>query len=372
MDSVVSLGSSMNLDDFLTECVEQGASDLHLSVQSPPLLRLQGALKPSGGSALGAEDMALLIDEALTDEQKQVFERERSLDFGHSIATGQRFRINAYYERGNPAMAIRWLDSRYKTLDELGLPEKIASLARLQHGLVLVTGPTGSGKTTTLSAMIHQINEERQCHILTIEDPVEYLHENRQSLVHQRELHTDVPDFARAVRSAMREDPDVILVGEMRDLETMRASMMAAETGHLVLSTLHTGDAVGVLERMVGAFPGDEQDSIRQQLSMVLRAVVAQHLVPAKTPGLRLPAVEILSVNSAVSHLIRSGKSQQLVSAMESGRKEGMQTIEFALSELVLRGEVDLGIAERFARDESLLHEMVRRGLPGADAERAE
>jgi len=362
MDSVISLGCSMSLDDFLTECVEQGASDLHLSVQSPPLLRLQGALNSSGGSALGAEDMALLIDEALTDEQKKVFERERSLDFGHSISTGQRFRINAYYERGNPAMAIRWLDSRYKTLDELGLPEKVASLARLQHGLVLVTGPTGSGKTTTLSAMIHQINEERRCHILTIEDPVEYLHENRQSLVHQRELHTDVPDFARAVRSAMREDPDVILVGEMRDLET----------GHLVLSTLHTGDAVGVLERMVGAFPGDEQDSIRQQLSMVLRAVVAQHLVPAKTPGLRLPAVEILSVNSAVSHLIRSGKSQQLVSAMESGRKEGMQTIEFALSELVLRGEVDLGIAERFARDESLLHEMVRRGLPGAGAERAE
>lgn len=353
---------TVTIDGLLMECVERGASDLHLAVGRPPALRLQGELHATEHPATTPDEMTQLLDSLLEPGQREEFDERRSLDFGYSLPNGERFRVNAYYQRGDTALAIRWLDSRFRSLAELDLPERLAELARLQHGLVLVTGPTGSGKTTTLSSLLHQINLERRCHILTIEDPIEYIHHDERSFVHQRELHSDVPDFATAVRAAMREDPDVILVGEMRDLETMRASMMAAETGHLVFSTLHTGDAIGVLDRIVGAFPGDEQDSIRQQLSMVLRAVVAQHLVAGKDGRSRFPVLEILTVNSAVAHLIRSGKSQQLLSTIESGRAEGMQTIDFALSEAVLANKVHLRDAERYARNEALLHDLVQRG----------
>ena len=353
----------MNLEVLLSRCISEGASDLHISVGIQPVFRISGDLSEVDHPITTAEEIHSTLSAIITSEQAENLEKNRSLDFGYSLEDGNRFRINAYYERGEPALAIRWLENTFESIEDLGLPSQLKSLAQLQHGLVLVTGPTGSGKTTTLSAILHQINMERPCHILTIEDPVEYVHTNQMSIVHQRELHNDVPDFASAVRAAMREDPDVILVGEMRDLETMRASLMAAETGHLVFSTLHTADAVGVLDRMVGSFPGAEQDSIRAQLSMVLRSVIAQHLLPEKQGRGRHPIVEILNINSAVSHLIRSGKPQQLVSAMESGRAEGMQTIDFALSEAVLLGKVSMETAGRYTRDLNLFQDLIQRGL---------
>lgn len=356
------------LEALLAHCVVSGASDLHLSVNCPPTLRLHGKLRPLDEHPMTSEEMILMVKSVVNNAQYALFETQRSLDIAYSLSSGDRFRINAYYERGHTALAIRRLDTTFHTLKDLGLPASLEDLTRLHHGLVLVTGPTGSGKSTTLAAMLHLINLSRDCHILTIEDPIETIHRNYLSMVHQRELHTDVPDFASAVRAAMREDPDVILVGEMRDLETMRAALMAAETGHLVFSTLHTGDAVGVLERFVGGFPGNEQEAVRQQLSMVLRAVVAQHLVPTKDGKGRVPVVEILMGTPAVAHLIRNGKSQQLVSAMESGQAQGMQTLDAALAEVVRRRLVDAEPARRMARDPKLFDELLHRPQAAASS----
>ena len=348
------------LEPLLERCASAGASDLHISVACKPMLRQKGSLTSLDDQAPLTPDAVLEMVQALANEaQIATLADERNLDLAHSLPSGERFRINIYFERGNPALAVRWLDNACQSLSQLNLPPQLAELARLQHGLVLITGPTGSGKSTTLSSLLHQINEERACHILTIEDPVEYVHVNRRALIHQRELGDDTPSFAAAVRAAMREDPDVILVGEMRDLETMRASLMAAETGHLVFSTLHTGDAVGVLERMVGAFPGEEQESIRHQLSMVLRAVVAQHLLPSRTGPGRVPVVEILRVTAAVGNLIRTGRSQQLVSAMESGQSQGMQTIDAALAQQARERRVDYKIARSMTRDPRLFEDLV-------------
>jgi twitching motility protein PilT len=243
------------------------------------------------------------------------------------------------------------LDDTFRSFEALHLPPQLKELTALRDGLVLVTGPTGSGKSTTLATMINAINTGRSGHILTIEDPIEYVHRHRKCLVHQRELYTDVPAFADAVRAALREDPDVILVGEMRDLATMRAAITAAETGHLVFSTLHTADAVGALDRMIGLFPGNEQDSIRQQLSMVLRAVVAQRLLARKDGQGRVPAVEILKVTPAVAHLIRTNKPSQIYSAIETGAALGMQTMEQALAALNVQGLIDEVFARQMARD---------------------
>jgi len=307
------------------------------------------------------EEMALMVRDIMSEGQFDVFQDQRSLDIGFALSSGERFRINAYYERGHAALAIRKLDDNFSTLEALGLPASLEKLTHFHHGLVLVSGPTGSGKSTTLGALLHQINLQRACHIITIEDPVEIIHNNHLSMVHQREVHTDVHDFATAVRAAMREDPDVILVGEMRDLETMRAALMAAETGHLVFSTLHTGDVVGMLERLVGGFPGNEQEAVRQQLSIVLRAVLAQHLVPTLDGKGRVPALEILMGTPAVAHLIRNGKSQQLVSAMESGQAQGMQTLDAALAEQVRRGVIAAEKACVMVRDPKLFDELLHR-----------
>ena len=334
------------IDDLLRRCAEKKASDLHLTCGSRPRLRLQGALQYSGDVSIDPAEVELWLEANLTATQLDSLIEDRALDFGLTHETAGRFRVNAFFQSGAIALSIRRLSGEILDAKELGLPEFVEDLSGLSKGLVIITGPTGSGKTTSLAAIIQKINEERRCHILTIEDPIEFRFESSNSLVHQREVHSDTLDFASAVRSAMREDPDVILVGEMRDLETMRAALMAAETGHLVFTTLHTPDAVGVLDRLVGAFPGSEQDSVRHQLSMILKAVVAQQLVPCKIGG-RVPIVEILVVNTAVSHLIRTGKSQQLTSILESGREEGMQTVDYALAQSVTAGQIDIADAER-------------------------
>jgi len=336
---------------FLRECLRLGASDLHLSSGAYPMVRKNGRLESFSDTMISEIEMKEMCREILHEEQAITFSREHNVDLAMSLESGERFRINIFRELGRTAMAIRRLDDRFRTFEELHLPAQLAELADLRDGLVLVTGPTGSGKTTTLATLIHQINCTRACHILTVEDPVEYIHQNQQSLIHHRELYSDVRSFPEAVRAALREDPDVILVGEMRDLETMRAAITAAETGHLVYSTLHTGDAVGAIERMVGLFPGDEQQGIRQQLSMVLRAVVAQRLLPAVDGNGRIPAIEILYVTQAVGHLIRSGKSSQIYSAIESGSSLGMQTLEQSLAELAISNLIRPEDARRVARD---------------------
>ncbi|MDP2683011.1 MAG: PilT/PilU family type 4a pilus ATPase [Deltaproteobacteria bacterium] len=344
------------LEKLLKQCIEKEASDLHLSAESLPILRIHGRLTMLQGNILSSDALEEMARAIMNERQLKVFEEEQSLDMAFSLNGGERFRVNVFRERGKAAMAIRKMEATIRTVRELGLPLQLEELAELKDGLVLVTGSTGSGKTTTLAAMIHQINMTRTCHILAIEDPVEYIHTNQKSLIHQRELYSDVPSFARAIRSALREDPDVILVGEMRDLETMRAAITAAETGHLVFSTLHTGDAVGALNRIVGAFPSDEQEMIRQQLAMVLRAVVAQMLLTGNRRAERVPAIEVLRVTQAVAHLIRTGKAQQLYTVMETGKAHGMQTLEQSLGRLVKDGLITLEDAKTAARDVNALN----------------
>ena len=343
--------SQTEFETFLRQCVELQASDLHLSANNPATFRIQGRLQSPQPQVYSAEFLRQLASVIMDDHQRDLFAREHTIDLAVSIPSGERFRVNIYQERGHVALAIRQLEQTFKKLVDLYLPSQLGNLAELRDGLVLVTGPTGSGKTTTLSTLIHQINCTRSCHILTIEDPIEYIHPNVKSLVHQRELYADVPTFAQAVRASLREDPDVILVGEMRDTETMRAAITAAETGHLVFSTLHTGDTVGAIDRMIGVFPADEQESLRQQLSMVLRAVIAQRLLPSRIGKERYPAIEILRVTPAVANLIRVGKPQQIYSSIEAGVGLGMQTMEQSLATLVSQRMVNPEDAKLFARD---------------------
>jgi twitching motility protein PilT len=349
------------LDQLLHGCLDLGASDLHLSCGCAPVYRIDGELRPAAEAPLSPGETEALVESLLTPARKAVLADARSLDLSHSLPSGERFRLNLYYERRQLAVAARWLENRFHSLEALRLPEVVREFARYRDGLVLVSGVTGSGKSTTLASILNEINQTRACHILTIEDPIEFVHVNHKALLHQRELHDDVPDFASAVRAALREDPDVILVGEMRDLETMRAAITAAETGHLVFSTLHTGDAVGVIDRLIGVFPGEEQAAIRQQLSMVLRAVATQHLLPAKHGG-RVPVLEILIVTPAVANLIRHYKPAQIYSAMEAGRALGMQTLDFALAERVREKLLDEALARRYARNPAAFDEMVRNG----------
>ncbi|MEM7232204.1 MAG: PilT/PilU family type 4a pilus ATPase [Planctomycetota bacterium] len=338
----------------MVEAVSTSASDVHLSVGARPYFRRFGSLGPSSAyDELSSSDLAAIVRFLLSDAQLATYERDRTVDLAYRLEEPRgRYRINVFFERGQHAISIRRLDDEFRTIEELNLPEQMHELSKLRDGLVLVTGPTGSGKTTTLATVLHQINAARSEHIITIEDPIEYEHRNIRSLVRQRELHSDVTSFASAVRAALREDPDVLLVGEMRDVETARAAITAAETGHLVFSTLHTGDTVGAVSRLLGVFPADEQDAVRHELSLVLRAVVAQRLIEAVDGEGRYPAVEILMVTNAVANLIRIQKFEQLYSALEAGRTHGMQTFDQSLAELVSRGRVSDEVGLRNCRDE--------------------
>ncbi len=332
MNSNNSAAASQSLlDRLLIIANEKGASDLHLSRHCHPTYRIGGELIADEALELMDEPrLEAILQSLLSPVRRESFDRQGSADLSYSC-NSERFRINLYRERGGIAVAARRLDGTTHTLAALRLPPQLEELTRFHEGLVLITGATGSGKSTTLASLINEINRQRRCHILTIEEPVEYIHRNQLATVHQREVGADSISFAQAIKDALREDPDVILLGEMRDAETMSAALTAAETGHLVFSTLHTNDAVGVIDRLVGAFAGDEQDGVRKQLSMVLRAVVTQRLLRSEQGG-RIPINEILMVNNAVASLIRHHKPEQIRSVMETGRNQGNQTLELALA----------------------------------------
>lgn len=351
MNDMSQLSEQQALEHMLALAAAKGASDLHLSARCYPAYRINGELIIDESLAeLDDAQLNGFANVLLSEKRRQRFAEQGGADLTYSCGS-DRFRINVYRERGGIAIVARHLDGEFHSLEELRLPSQLRRLAEYHDGLVLITGATGSGKSTTLASLINEINSQRHCHILTIEDPIEYVHVNRKGTVHQREVGEDVPSFAQAIKDAMREDPDVILLGEMRDTETMRAALMAAETGHLVFSTLHTNDAVGVIDRLVGAFPGNEQDGIRKQLSMVLRSVVTQRLMRSEHG--RIPINEIMMVNNAVASLIRNHKPEQIRSLMETGRAEGNQTLEYALA---------LRVKERLISKEQALRHTPRPG----------
>ena len=352
----------LDINDLLTQSVDLGASDIHITENTKVRVRVHGELKEIN-EALDGDQVNQLMEQMINPVQQQIFKDQGALDFGYSCNQGCRFRANVYLQMGRVAMAIRHLNSRFFTLDELQLPEVLHDLVQMKSGLVLVTGATGSGKSTTLATMLYELNRKRAVHIITVEDPIEFVYENDKALIHQRELHADVPDFASAVRSSLREDPDVIMVGEMRDLDTIRAAITAAETGHLVFSTLHTGDAVGVVERLVGSFPGNEQDVARSRISMTLKAVIAQHLIPTSNQSGRIPAVEILMVTNAVANMIEHDKARQIYALMESGRADGMQTLDQALARLVKDRWISRDVAQRYAKNKMTFEKLLTHTL---------
>lgn len=354
----------LHFETLLRTCVELGASDIHLTGDSAARFRINGQLCCHGTEPVSSGAVAALAEAVMTEAQRHEFQARNTVDLGHSSSAGERFRVNCYREMGRPAMAIRHLNQRLLSLEALGLPARLRELAWLKSGLVLVTGATGSGKSSTLAVLLNEINQNRACHVLTVEDPVEFVHASQRSLIHHREVHTDVPSYAEAMRAAMREDPDVIMVGEMRDLETMSAAITAAETGHLVFSTLHTGEAVGAVERFIGHFSGSEQAVARHRIAMVLKAVVAQRLVVTKGGNGRLPVVELLMVNNAVANLIQSSKTRQIYSLMESGSKDGMWTLDQDLARLVKAGRIGQDVAEKLCNDKLCFQKLVDAASP--------
>ncbi len=347
-----------SLDELLAMLLERRGSDLHLTLNSPPIIRVDGELTKLPHYALTKDILADMLLPILNERQTVALKEEFSVDTAYNLPTengDHRFRVNIFYQRGSLAGVFRQLPSVKLSLEALGIPEGVHDFAELKDGLVLVTGPTGSGKSTTLAAIIDKINKNKSHHIITIEDPVEFVHYNEKSLVTQREIFNDVGSFSNALRDAMREDPDVILVGEMRDLDTMRTAIMAAETGHLVFSTLHSRDAESTLARMTGVFPVAEQAQIRQQLSSTLKGVVSQRLLRrCDGPG-RVAATEVMKMTPAVSNVIRTNKLEQMYSLIETGAKIGMQTMELSLVNLYKEGVIDRETAVRMAKSANVI-----------------
>jgi twitching motility protein PilT len=337
-----------------------GASDLHLCVGSSPTMRVRGELKRLDVPPLDRDEMRNLVYAITTLEQQKDLEIERELDFAYALGA-RRFRINAFYDRDNVAAAVRLVPTAIPTLEELGLPALVHELALRPRGLVLVTGPTGSGKSTTLAAIIDAINSERACHIVTVEDPIEFIHAHKQSVVNQRQVGTDTRSFARALRSALRQDPDVLLIGELRDLESIAIALTAAETGHLVFATLHTRGAPAAIDRIIDVFPAEQQAQVRVQLSASLQGIVAQALLPTADRAGRVAAIEVLLADDAVRNLIRQAKLEQVHSYMHTGGARGMQTLEQALAQLVEDGDVLLDDALACANDKAQLQRLVQR-----------
>ncbi len=330
----------MNIQKLLEEVIKRDASDLHLAVGALPTLRIDGTLVPlEGYSPLSEEVINELVDAILNEDQKEVLQANKELDFSFALGEVARFRVNVYHQKGYLSAALRYIPMQIRTIEELKLPSLISNFARLPQGFVLVTGPTGHGKSTTLAALINEINETRADHIVTIEDPIEYVFPHRRSLVSQRELHLDTHSWDIALRSVLREDPDVVLVGEMRDYETINAALTIAETGHLVFSTLHTNSAAATINRIIDVFPEHQQAQVRAQLAMTLEGVISQRLIPAIEGG-RYPATEILLANPAVRSLIREGKTHLIDNQILTSQEMGMMSLEHSLVNLVNSGKI--------------------------------
>ncbi len=364
MSSTQQATTPVNLRALLEEMISRGASDLHLTVGERPKLRIDGAIVNSSvNHVLTAKDTLQLAYSILTEQQKKRFETEDELDFSFGIQNLSRFRGNIYRQRGCVSVAIRQIPFSIKTIDQLGLPPVVAKLAERPRGLVLVTGPTGSGKSTTLAAMIDKINREEKGHILTIEDPIEFIHRHQGCIVNQREVGADTKSFAAALKYALRQDPDVVLIGEMRDLETIEAALTIAETGHLAFGTLHTNSAAEAINRIIDVFPSNQQAQVRAQLSFVLEGVITQTLLPRKGGG-RVCACEILVCTPAVRACIRDDKVHQIYSIMQAGKKHGMQTLNDALYQLYIKGEVTLEECLKRSSDPNELLRMVGQPVP--------
>ncbi len=360
------------IEDLMEQLVEMGGSDLHLSAGLPPYFRISGKLTPIGDEPMTSEQCQRLIFSMLNNTQRKNLEQNWELDCSYGVKGLARFRVNVYKDRGTYAACLRALSSKIPNFDKLGLPDVVREMAEKPRGLILVTGPTGSGKTTTLAAMIDLINRTRAEHILTVEDPIEFVYEPIKSLIHQRQLGEDTKSFANALKAALREDPDIILVGEMRDLETISLAISAAETGHLVFGTLHTSSAAQTVDRMIDVFPADRQTQVRVQLSNSLVAVFSQTLVPKQNPKPgefgRVMAQEIMVVTPAISNLIREGKTSQIYSAIQTGGNLGMVTLEKVLADLYKAGTISFEAAMSKTSKADELQRLVNAGGGSAGA----
>ncbi len=339
--------TQISLQDLLTLMIEQNASDLHLTSGSPPQLRIDGSLRPVNIPPLSPTETKRLAYSILTEKQKKVFEEKNELDLSFGVKNLSRFRANIFLQRGAISCAVRVIPYKILDFSQLGLPSVIEDLAKRPSGLILVTGPTGSGKSTTLASMVDYINRNRKGHIVTIEDPIEFIHSHKNCIVNQREVGADTGSFASALRVVLRQDPDIVLIGEIRDLETMSTALSVSETGHLALATLHTNSAIETINRIIDMFPMNQQSQVRAQLSFVLQGVVAQQLIPKKYGGGRTVACEVLLPNNAVRNLIREEKLQQIYSVMQSGQKgHSMQTMTQSLARLVQNDIIDMSEAQ--------------------------
>jgi twitching motility protein PilT len=354
------------LNDYLLDAVREGASDLHVTVGLPPMVRVNGQVRPLDYPKLTPQSTREMIYDILTNDQRQRLENAWELDMSYTLPRIARFRVNVYFQKGNLGAAFRTIPQEVRSFDQLGLPKAVEDMTEKPRGLVLVTGPTGSGKSTTLAAMIDRINETRHEHIMSVEDPIEFLHEHKNCIVNQREVNGDTKSFAEALKHVLRQDPDVILVGEMRDLETISIALTSAETGHLVFGTLHTQDAPQTIDRVIDVFPAEQQGQIRVQLANALQGVITQTLVPRSDGRGRVVACEILAPTPGVRNLIREGKVHQIYSAMQTGGKFGMQTMDASLVELVRKGLVSREEAEKRSSNPDELRRLMGGTVPTA------
>ena len=357
---------AVTIHQLLKTLCDQGGTDLHVTTNSPPQIRIDGKMVPLQTSPLTAADTKQLVYSVLTDNQKHRFEETLELDFSFGVKGLARFRGNVFYQRGAVGGAFRTIPWEIRKFSDLGLPPVVSQLSEKPRGLILVTGPTGSGKSTTLAAMLDKINDERHEHIMTIEDPIEYLHMHKSCLVNQRELHADTHSFSAALRSALRQDPDIVLIGEMRDLETIESALRIAETGHLTFGTLHTNSAAQTINRIIDVFPPHQQSQIRAQLSLVLEGVLCQALLPKVSGTGRALAMEIMVPNSAIRNLIREDKIHQIYSAMQVGQaKYGMQTFNQSLATLFFKKQISQQVALSMSSKPDELQDMLNRGAGG-------
>lgn len=354
------MNQGLRIEILLEEVVKKRASDLHIQVGLPPMVRIDGSLMPAAGTQpLDEAAVEQLVFQILDEDQRQILLKDKEFDFSFAFGNLGRFRVNAFHERGNLAAALRLIPNEIKSVTELGMPQVVSGFADFPRGLVLVTGPTGSGKSTTLAALVDKVNTEKSHHIITIEDPIEFTHKSKKSVIVQREVHYDTYSFSAALRSSLRQDPDVVLIGEMRDLETISAAITIAETGHLVFATLHTNSAAQSIDRMIDVFPPHQQPQIRAQLSNILMAICSQRLVPAIGGG-RVVAAEVLIANPAVRNIIREGKSHQLDAVIQTGADQGMQTMDRTLANLVQSGSITYDSAREYAVDLTEFERLMR------------